>query len=347
MDQDKLNLPMIEKFYRGKASRDEERSIAAWIENSSNNKHKFSSLEPEIKDRLINHPDQETIEKWDQIKARIAPNHNSIANTKKRPLLRTLAINAARYAAVLIVGALLASLYYLNEVAKIEKTYETHTQTISTPKGSRISFTLPDGSTVWLNAGSSITFPLNAKRSRTVDLNGEAYFEVVKNDKPFVVATQYGYINVKGTSFNVKAYENDEFLTTVESGLVTVESASRNNELTLKAGEQASIDKSRNMIVSRVVNTQIFTSWRNGVLIFHKDPLQTIVKKLERWYNVDIEVTPRTKLRNYRFTGTIEMESLTEVLELIRVTAPIKYTYDAKNRTVIIDTKENNMKGIR
>ncbi len=337
-ENSKINL--IKRFFHGKLKLQEEISLLKWLRSDPSNLNVFQEAESALKSTLLQNPEPSVIEQWERLQARIAPKPSRFK--KKRNPSNSFFISLGKYAAIFILGISLTTVFSrpkpdLSEQIQTIK----QEQTISTPKGSRSNFILPDGSKVWLNAGSTLTFALNDPKNRSVALNGEAYFEVKKNELPFSVSTQYGKVSVKGTSFNVKAFSNDDFMTTVETGLVSVAATNYKKELQLKPGEQAYMEFGNPNWSKRTVNTKIYTSWRDGKLVFHKDPLQEIVKKLERWYNVDITVTPRTQLRNYRFTGTIEMESLTEVLELIRVTAPIQYSYDSKKRIVLIDTKEN------
>lgn len=330
---------LIERYYKGNATVAEEKELLDWVKLSSENRDCFVSAGEKIEKNLVNCHDYSTEEPWIRFQSTILKTEKCEPTKARRTYT-----NLLRYAAVFVVGVLFSSVaYYIvdNRRAKTDEIIElaaTKTQTISTPRGARSNFILPDGSKVWLNAGSSLTFPLNVKKDRKVSLEGEAYFEVEKNGKPFIVTSIYGEVLVKGTSFNVKAYNDDAFLTTVESGVVNVKLPRTGNNIDLNVGEQSYINK-KNALLAREVDTKIYTSWKDGFLVFYRDPLDVVVKKLERWYNVDIQVAPRTKIKNFKFTGTIEMESLTEVLELIRVTAPIKYTYDVKKREVVIDMK--------
>jgi len=337
IENGKINL--VERFFRGKLNLQEEINLLKWLRSDPSNLRDYQNAEPLLRSMLVQNPDPSVAAQWERLQTRIAP--GIIRTQKKKKILKSVLTILGKYAAIFLLGMGLTTIILQSKPKRPDQvSLFKQEQTISTPKGSRSNFILPDGSKVWLNAGSSLTFALNDPKNRSVELSGEAYFEIEKNVYPFSVSTQFGKVTVKGTAFNVKAFVNDDFTTTVETGLVTVTAVGNLSELQLKPGEQANLRQGQNNWSKRSVNTKIYTSWREGKLIFYKDPLHEIVKKLERWYNVEINVTPQTELKNYRFTGTIEMESLTEVLELIRVTAPIQYSYDLKNRTVIIDTKE-------
>jgi ferric-dicitrate binding protein FerR (iron transport regulator) len=239
--------------------------------------------------------------------------------------------NLLKVAAILITGLIISTLFLY---IKPEKQFNLATiETVTTPYGARTSFKLPDGSEVWLNSGSTISFPKQYGQIRNVELTGEAFFEVVKDGKPFRVKTSLGLIEVMGTSFDVKAYKDESFETTLVEGSVKVND-NTHQLATLKPGQQ-SVITSANEFSMKEVNTELSTSWREGKLMFVKEPFANVAKALERWYNVKIELQGE-RLKKLGYTGTIEMETFGEVLELINTTAPIKYKFDKKTRVLMI-----------
>ncbi len=259
--------------------------------------------------------------------------HHRIALEESRTVAKrfTSYSNLLKVAAVLITGLIISTSYFY---FKPQKQAEIATiETVKTPYGARTSFKLPDGSEVWLNSGSAITFPHQYGSVRNVELTGEAYFHVVKNGKPFTVITGYGKVEVMGTSFDVKAYENENFVTTLVEGSVNV--SNRTNQVaTLEPGQQ-SIITSFDKFSMNVVNTDLTTSWRDGKLIFVKEPFANVAKELERWYNVKIELQGE-RLKKLGYTGTIEQETFGEVLELINTTTPIKTSFNKNTRILKI-----------
>jgi len=239
-----------------------------------------------------------------------------------------------RIAAILIIGLVLTNIFFFT---KTDEVLTSQIQTIKTPYGAKTDYTLPDGSIVWLNSGSTISYSLQFGETRSVSLVGEAYFKVVKDSKPFIVSTEYGNVEVKGTSFNVKAYTDDNaFETTLVEGAVAFRVKNTDNEVTLKPGEQVS--KTQSGYIIKSVETKYFTSWKEGKLLFNREPFPSFIKKLERWYNVKIEYTD-PKLDELWYTGTIEMESISEVMEMISKAAPVKYRFDTKSRIFTIQAK--------
>ncbi|MCK3685600.1 FecR domain-containing protein [Maribellus sp. YY47] len=240
-----------------------------------------------------------------------------------------------RVAAVLVAALLLSNIFFFHQS---DKGLAEQLQTIYTPYGAKTNYTLPDGSVVWLNAGSSFSYPVQFGKIRTVNLVGEAFFEVVKSSKPFIVNTEYGEVKVKGTSFNVKAYtDDDNFETTLVEGVVAFSVKNSTREVTLKPGEQ--IEKTGLGFEIKPVETKYFTSWKDGKLLFNREPFPDFIKRLERWYNVKIDFAD-PKLNELWYTGTIEMESISEVMELISKAAPVSYSFDNKTRIFTIKSIE-------
>ncbi|MCX6219733.1 MAG: FecR domain-containing protein [Bacteroidia bacterium] len=259
--------------------------------------------------------------------------HHRIALEESRSVARKFTIykNLLKVAAVLIIGLIVTtSLFFIQPKTDL---YAEITQTVTTPYGARTNFKLPDGSEVWLNSGSTISFPRQYGAVRDVELTGQAYFHVVKDGKPFFVKTGYGSVEVMGTSFDVKAYDNDNFETTLVEGSVKV--SDKTNRLAILKPGQRSIISTNNEFSLNEVNTDLITSWREGKLIFVKEPFSKVAKELERWYNVKIELQGE-RLKKLGYTGTIEMESFGEVLDLINVTTPIKSSFDKSTRILKI-----------
>ncbi len=211
-------------------------------------------------------------------------------------------------------------------------------QTISTPLASKTTFQLPDGSTVWLNSGSSISFPDEFIGDyRLVKLKGEAFFDVKKDKKPFRVETSHFMIAVLGTAFNVMAYAGEVPAVTLERGKITLETASKKHADMLP-GQQAVIDTVKQSIELSNVEPVLFSSWVRNQLIIKNEPLSTVINKLERWYNIDIDIEDQS-LKEIQMTANIEFESIREVMELMELTLPLKYEYHKNTRRLVISKK--------
>ncbi len=254
-----------------------------------------------------------------------------------------------RVAAILVLGIILSGLfYYLNNRTLIPRGDIAYSE-ITAPMGSKIKIDLPDGSTAWLNHGTILKYPQRfGKRSRKVFISGEAYFNVEADKKnPFIIETSDIDIHALGTSFNVMAYEDDpEITVTLEEGRLDVYENFLNNKdpqkiCRMKPGDHAVFKRHSKTISKRSGKTDIYTGWKDGFMIFRNDPLHAIVKRLERWYNVDIEIADE-KLAGYQFTATFTNETLPQVLQLLSTAVPMDYTI--KPRTIQNDNKYSKEK---
>lgn len=240
-----------------------------------------------------------------------------------------------RVAAVLAFPLLLTSIYFfyqanqLNSITGQEQILENYNTFYATP-GAKTQVALPDGSLVWLNSGSSLRCPVTfGTGSRQVELYGEAYFEVAKNEQaPMVISTQHLKVKVYGTKFNVNAFaDNGEIETTLVEGKVTLIPADSKKEYEIKPGFTASYAiQDHEFFLKKVENMDAFTGWIDGKLIFNDEHFTDIVRKLERWYNVDIKLTDPT-LRNYTLYATFIDENIEQILDIFSSSIPITITY--------------------
>jgi ferric-dicitrate binding protein FerR (iron transport regulator) len=178
--------------------------------------------------------------------------------------------------------------------------------------------TLPDGTQLWLNAASSIRFPSAfTGGTRQVDITGEAYLEVAKDaSKPFIVNVNDASIQVLGTHFNVMAYNNEEALkTTLLEG--SVRFSKGKEHVLLKPGQQGSLQQNGSIQLSSDVDVQSVTAWKDGMQSFNSADIQTIMRQVERWYDVDI--TYSGTMPAITFSGEIpRTANLSEVLKLFK-----------------------------
>lgn len=239
-------------------------------------------------------------------------------------------LNGLRIAAILVFGLILSGIWFFK--GKQAAKESVITQTVTIPYGAQTQLTLPDGSLVWLNSGSTLSYSNDFSIKRELELHGEAFFDVVKSDIPFEVNTDYGSVQVLGTAFDVEAYPDDNFATTLIRGSVRVSDPAKNMTVVLSPGEQAQLLDGR--FIKEEVDTRLYTSWKEGKLIFKRESFPGMIKKLERWFNVKFELSGND-FNNLWFTGKIENETLTEVLEMISKAAPVSYSYNAEERKVI------------
>jgi transmembrane sensor len=177
---------------------------------------------------------------------------------------------------------------------------------ISVPPGQMTQIKLPDGSKVWLNSGSYFKYPAGFNHSsREVYMDGEAFFDITKNThKPFVVNTNKFAVKVMGTTFNLTAYSSENTANvTLVTGLVDI--ISKNDRLLkqIVPGQSASM-VGENLKTIKEVDTEFYTSWKEGRIVFRKETLEGIAKKLERWYNVEIHFED-PELGKLIYSGTL------------------------------------------
>lgn len=221
------------------------------------------------------------------------------------------------------------------------KSEELSYNTIETRNGGQYQIILPDGTKVWINSASSLKYPIAFNgNERVVQLSGEAYFEVSKNKaKPFKVITASQVVTVLGTHFNINAYSNEPLTkTTLLEGLVKVNKINSDIAITIKPGQQASV-KGGNIgssaIQIQTVNTDEATAWKNGYFMFDDESLESILRKVTRWYDVDI-VNRDPESSQKRFSGTISRYSnVSQVLKKLELTESVKFKIEGRKIIVI------------
>jgi hypothetical protein len=213
--------------------------------------------------------------------------------------------------------------------------------TISIPYGKRFELELSDGTTVHLNSGTTLKYPVKfiAGQNRAVYLDGEAFFDVTKDKThPFVVNADNLNIRVLGTHFNVSNYPEDDVTDVVliegSVGLYTAnEKFDAGKNTILKPGDKGSLTKNNNRITSKQVNTQVYTAWIKGELVFRNMTFKNICRKLERHYNITI-VNQNSKLENEKFNASFKNQPIEKVMGYFKEINGFKYSIN-KNRVLI------------
>lgn len=206
---------------------------------------------------------------------------------------------------------------------------------IATPKGGQYQISLPDGTKVWLNAASSLSYPAaftGAKRE--VRLLGEAYFEVAKNKKmPFVVYTEGQEVMVLGTHFNVNAYEDEvETKTSLLEGSVKVRLVNSAATAVLKPGQQAVFESNKLDVLAIDVAEAI--AWKEGRFLFQEEDIRSIMRKIARWYDVDVVYAPHVSMN--KIGGRISRDTpLSAVLKMLSSTDKFNFKVEGRRVTVM------------
>jgi len=248
-----------------------------------------------------------------------------------------------RAAAVLFIPLLLGSLFVFYRMDRQinQMTASTAVQQVISSPGSRVHFTLPDQTEVWLNSGSVLEFPLalNHQELRKVKLSGEGYFKVAHDEKhPFLVEIQGLNIQALGTSFDVSSYNDDrQISSTLEEGSIALINLRGDEVARLFPGQKVVVDKTTNELVIKNVDTALSTSWKDGKLIFRNASISDVTRQLERWFNCKIHVQPQLLNSGLMYTATIQNETLGEVLRMIEISTSVKTKIE--KREVYIDRK--------
>ncbi len=246
---------------------------------------------------------------------------------RKKVLNTTLKV-AFRYAAILIVViGLSGAVGYFISQENLENKY-SQTQQFMATKGSVSVIELADGTKIWLNSDSRLSFRENhKKKERQATLIGEAYFQIAhREDFPFIVKTGKLIVRDLGTTFNIKAYPEDNF---IETSLVEGEADILSNEgsriLSLTPGESALYLKEEKRMELRSLSSHVLSAWRDGKFVIRDERLEDIFNELSRWYGVEFKFENEA-LRDYRFTGNIKKTTTAQhVLKVLKAATDFDY----------------------
>lgn len=314
--------PSTEKliaYLNGALTADDSNEIRAWFSQFDEGRKELEHLEIiwGLADRLRQMEEIDKPNAKKKIDSRTDPQRKS----------RKIFIQAFQKAAAILILPLLLFSAYLYFGKATEGTTE---QEFFATYGTRTTLILPDGSKVWLNSGSKLRYERDFNRkNRTVFLTGEAFFDVTANkSRPLDVVTGQFTVRAVGTAFNVFSYEKNEFETSLEEGNTQIYQSDPNGPdkalINMKPGQRAVFDEKQEKLVLSEDDVSRFSTWREGRLTFKNAPMNEVVMKLERWFNVDIELKD-PGLMQYRYTAVFEHETIQQAMEMLRFSAPVEY----------------------
>lgn len=211
--------------------------------------------------------------------------------------------------------------------------------TLKTARGREFNVTLSDGTKVWLNAESELRYPVKfAGNTRQVYLKGEGYFEVMTDKtKPFLVKSGEHQVKVYGTQFCINTYDESHIQTVLVEGSIGLKSSLKSEENMLKPGQLARADIKSGEVIIKDVNVRSYVAWKDGDFVFEDESLESIMKRLERWYDVKVFFqNPETK--TFRFTGDMKRYSkVDDLLYYIENTSAVKF--QIKNKAILVMKK--------
>jgi transmembrane sensor len=362
---------LISSYLKGEITLEETRELANWIKLNKANKQYFDEcceIWITCKASLKN-PGYNVQQGFWKFKQKIKTEEDLRSGTNKISIFKII----TRYAAIFFIAFSLGGLlfYYIgrNRIAYPGNRISE----LVVPLGSQARFSLPDGSTVTLNAGSTLKYDdLFGNDERVVQLEGEGYFKVAKDaERPFIVKTAFINVTALGTEFNIKAYSLDKTIeTTLVNGSIKIEPLTDDNKgkiTVLKPSQKLTFYKENSNIVDETigpeekietgikplkvqktaaihtlikedVNIEPVVSWKENRWIFEQQSLSVIAIELERKFDVQI-VFESERLKAFRFTGTIIAEPIEQVLEVMSISAPINFKL--KGRIVTLSENKN------
>lgn len=301
-----MDEKVLDKYIRGEATQEERNQVVEWMDADEEHVREVMALR-KLHDVLLMNQVEEVIDRVEK------PMRHYVSWRKL-------------FGEVSKVAALLLLVLGIQFLMKKE---ETGSQNLYVPAGQRAELTLPDGSKVWLNSRTRLTYPLTFAETREVELDGEAYFTVARNEgRNFVVKTQGMEVRVLGTEFNVKAYAGigemqvDLLKGSVELGGNALGGTScrmlPQERIRIAGGK---LEKSR-------IDDYDYFKWTEGLICFHQEPVSSIIKKLELYYNVRIVVDKKDFL-NELYSGKFRTEDgVEQVLRILQLEHDFTYERD-------------------
>lgn len=310
---------LIVKQLNGELSPTEQSKVDGWLAESQMNRQLYDeiadvSIRTQALDQISKHDTEKALAR---LSTRIPVSEPNNAN---RGNIRRLIVRWSIAASILVAAGISFFMYHVRSPELLA---------MQVPGGTIRQLILPDGTKVWLNAGTRLQYPGKfTNGNRTVILaDGEAYFDVIHDPaNPFVVKTAEGNITVLGTSFDVNAYKNDrEEKVTVASGKVGLQTIDKTRTAFILPGERVTLSKTDHAFYKNKVPLEDIAAWRQQRLIFDDQLLQEVMQSLERKYNVTIRIDNK-QLLSQRITMHLNNQPLTDVLTAISFSNHLKFT---------------------
>lgn len=279
-----MEFELLYKYFDGKANQEEVAKIRLWLEASPDNMRRLVKEREAYDLLLFNTPHTDNGLHLDDIKSR----------SRKVYLFKEF----LKIASVVLI-AVLSTLFFTREPND-----NGAMQAIFVPSGKHLNITLPDGTSVWLNAKTSIKYPVSFnKKERLVEIDGQAYFDVAKNpDVPFIVSTKKGRVEALGTKFDVLAYsEDNRFEVMLMEGSVRVDLNSAPDQSCLLHPNEQAYMMNGQLLVKNALDTMSY-EWRNGILSFKNQSMADIMNTFEKVFDVRVIIEDPT-IRNQHLTG--------------------------------------------
>lgn len=313
----------IERYIKGIANNEEIEWVEGFFANGHDNQHLQQYLESDWEASDMGGNNAVELERMlDRVHHLIREKEEQ----KRQSFISRFARIYSKIAAILILPLLLASGFFISYLLnpKTPVVDQLVSSVIYAPMGSRVSFNLPDGTKGWLNSGSSLSYAMPFSDNRKVTLEGEAWFDVFHNEThPFEISAGESNIKVLGTSFNISAYKVEKYVEVVLlNGKVEFTDKAQSKDVIMKPSERLILHDDK--LEVNTVDPTKYKAWTDGKLIFRGDNMAEVARRIERWYDVTVELADRD-LDQFSFRATFKDDSLNDVLKLLSMTSPIEY----------------------
>lgn len=307
-----MNKELLCRFFEGTATLEEEQQVRQWVEESEDNRALFMR-ERKIYDALL-----------------LASSQSSLENKKEVGTSLWMVSTAVAVFLLLLVSGL----YWMR--IRDERNFAAQYHTLQVPAGQRMKLILADNTNVWLNANTVFRYPSTfSKKDRTVYLEGEAYFEVSKNqEKPFIVKTDGGDIRVTGTSFNVKARSKNKIFETslFEGGIDIYDNYQK--MVSLKPNQKITFENGR-LVVLQIADYDEYL-WIKGLIAFNNRSLEDILETLAAYFDVPIRIEAQS-LPKHTYTGKFrQSDGIDYALRVLQKSIRFRYEKDDETGTIYI-----------
>lgn len=315
-----MDKDLLYRFFERRASVEEMKEIKEWTELSDENRDLL------YKERKL----------FDAMQVLTSPNPDKKKRMEpRRNIHKSFVRELMKIAAVIAVTVCITATFF-----SIGNDYtDLAMQTVTVPSGQRANVILPDGTDVWLNAGTTMRYPISFMKSkREITLDGEAYFEVAHNEKcPFVVHTYAMDVEVLGTKFNVEAYSKKNFFeASLMQGKVKVTSPSNETQSVILSPNQKTTLEHGRLVVSEIDDYGIYR-WKEGLYCFRDKPLGDIMKDLEKYYDLNISIHNQ-EIAGVVLTGKFRIsEGLDYILRVLQTDVDFTYRRDVEQNRIYIN----------
>lgn len=306
-----MEKDILYKYFDGQASDEEKEMIHDWLESSPSNMETYLA-ERELFDATILLTEPITVS----------------INSKQSNRWRTFLLEFSKIAAIALIAIMIGTYIYNDKLDELS----SQVNIVKVPSGQRVNITLPDGSTVWLNARSELRYPSVFKGDRNVSLKGEGYFEVVKdNGKSFTVKTDKCDVEVLGTKFNVEAYDGEFTTSLIEGSVKIVDNKDERNAVILEPNNKATL-KDGKIDISAIKDYDTYR-WKEGLICFKNTSFTELMKRLEKYYGTRI-VIKNKDIDKYVCSGKFRIsDGIDMALRILQKDA--KYTFERDEDSTI------------